>query len=60
MELHPAQWMLWEGKPIKPAVDVLEAIGIQSVVFDPCGSAPSEGDFLSVMQQNVKNLEVVF
>ena len=48
------------GTPIKSAVDVLEAMGIQSVVFDPCGNVPSEGDFLSVMQHNVTNIETVF
>jgi len=31
-----------------------------SAVFDPCGNVPAEGDFLSVMQQNVMNLEAVF
>ena len=60
LENHPAKWMIWEAKPIKSAVDVLEAMGIQSVVFDPCGNVPSEGDFLSVMQHNVTNIETVF
>ena len=52
--------MIWEGDPIKSAVDVLEAMDIQSAVFDPCGNVPTEGDFLTVMQQNVDNLEPVF
>jgi zinc transport system substrate-binding protein len=57
---HPVKWMIWEGEPIKESVDGLKAIGIQSVVFDPCGNAPDQGDFMSVMQQNVDNLKEVF
>ena len=57
---HPAQWMIWEGEPIKESVERLKAIGLQSVVFDPCGNAPDQGDFMSVMRQNVENLKEVF
>lgn len=46
--------------PFKSAVDVLDAEDIQRVVFDPCRSVPSEGDFLSVMQHNVTTIETVF
>lgn len=60
LENHPVKWMIWEGTPIKPAVDILEAKGIQNVVFDPCGKVPFDSDFLMVMQQNVSNLELVF
>jgi zinc transport system substrate-binding protein len=59
-ETHQAKWMIWEGDPIKSAVDVLEAMDIQSAVIDPCGNVPTEVDFLTVMQQNVDNLEPVF
>jgi zinc transport system substrate-binding protein len=57
---HPAQWMIWEGEPIEESVDRLKAIGLQSVVFDPCGNAPDQGDFMSMMRQNVENLKVAF
>ena len=60
LENHPVKWMIWEGTPIKPAVDILEAKGIQNVVFDPCGKVPFDSDFLMGMQQNVSNLELVF
>jgi zinc transport system substrate-binding protein len=60
VETHPARWMVWEGVPVKPALAALEAKNIQSAVFDPCGNVPPEGDFLSVMHQNVLNLEAVF
>jgi len=60
LENHLAKWMIWEATPIKSAVDVLEAKGIQNVVFDPCGKMPFDSDFLTVMQQNVSNFELVF
>jgi len=60
MEINPARWMIWEGPPIKSAVEKLKAMGVQSAVFDPCGNVPPEGDFLSVMQRNLANLEPIF
>lgn len=57
---HPAKWMLWEGKPIKESAERLKAIGLDSLVFDPCGNTPDQGDFLSVMRQNFDNLKLAF
>jgi len=57
---QPARWMLWEGKPMKATVEHLESIGINRLVFDPCGNVPHKGDFLTVMQQNVDNLKPAF
>ena len=57
---HPAKWMIWEGEPMQGSVDKLEAAGIKSFVFDPCGNVPDQGDFLGVMRQNVKNLKKAF
>lgn len=56
---HPAQWMIWEGKPKQTVVDQLKSMGINSVVFSPCANVPERGDFLSVMQRNVQNLTVI-
>jgi zinc transport system substrate-binding protein len=56
----PAKWMIWEGEPIKESVEKLKAIGMQSVVFDPCGNTPEKGDFISMMLQNVENLKAAF
>ncbi len=56
---HPAKWMIWEGVPAAESVEKLKAIGLQSVVVDPCGNRPEEGDWLSVMRQNVENLAVI-
>lgn len=57
---HPAKWMIWEGEPSPEIRPRLGAQGIQSVVFDPCGGAPDEGDFLSAMERNVAALKTVF
>ena len=57
---HPAQWMIWEGEPGSDTAKKLEAIGINSLVFDPCGNVPEQSDFLIVMRKNVKNLRQVF
>jgi zinc transport system substrate-binding protein len=57
---HPAKWMIWEGEPTKEFVGKLKSIGINSLVFDPCGNTPAEGDFMSVMRENVENLRKAF
>ena len=57
---HPAQWMIWEGQPLPATVERLKSNGIRSVVFNPSANAPEQGDFLSVMRQNVENLRAVF
>lgn len=57
---HPAKWMIWEGEPVKESVEKLKAMGVDSVVFDPCGNTPDQGDFMSVMRRNVEDLSRVF
>ncbi|MHC5006069.1 MAG: metal ABC transporter substrate-binding protein [Planctomycetota bacterium] len=60
LEDHPARFMIWEGEPMAESVERLRALGIQSVVFSPCGSAPESGDYLSTMRANVAGLELIF
>jgi len=60
LKKHPAKWMIWEGNPMKQSVERLQTIGVDSLVFDPCGNTPNQGDFLSVMRQNVENLKPAF
>lgn len=60
LESHPATWMLWEDEPRSESVDALETMGVKSVVFRPCGNLPDEGDYLSVMQANLRALQEVF
>jgi len=57
---HPAKWMIWEGEPAEKTVERLRALGVESVVFDPCTNRPSAGDFLTVMTQNAGSLHLIF
>lgn len=57
---HSAQWMIWEGPPLDEIRSKLAEKGIKTVLFDPCGNVPDQGDYLHVMRQNVKNLAMVF
>ena len=57
---HPAKWMIWEGEPDARSVDKLKTLNVDSLVFDPCGNMPGQGDFMSVMRQNVANLSKAF
>jgi zinc transport system substrate-binding protein len=57
---HPAKWMLWEAEPAPESVERLRSLGVESIVFDPSGNRPGEGDFLSVMLKNAASLEDVY
>jgi zinc transport system substrate-binding protein len=56
---HPATVMIWEGEPAAASVALLKKLGIESLVFDPCGNRPETGDFSAVMETNVKALEAL-
>lgn len=60
LKSHPAKWMIWEDQPLSEIAAKLAEIGIQSVVFDPCAGRPEQGDFMSVMKQNVAALEKAY
>ena len=57
---HPAKWMIWEGMPDEQSVTGLKETGINSLVFSPCTNAPIEGDFMSVMTENMLQLEKAY
>ncbi len=57
---HQAKWMVWEGAPLKASKTRLELMNIESLIFDPCYSKPEKGDFLSVMQENIRNIATAF
>lgn len=59
-ESLPAQWMIWEQQPVPEIAGRLDAMGIGTLVFDPCANRPRQGDFLDVMQQNVRNLSEAY
>jgi len=57
---HNAGWMIWEDEPLPEAASRLGSMGIESLVFSPCGNRPAEGSFVSVMMENVLVLERAF
>lgn len=60
LKTHPAKHMLWEARPLAQSVSQLNESGLMSIVFSPCANKPTEGDFLSVMQDNVEGLEAAY
>lgn len=60
LKKHPAKWMIWEGEPMKESTERLKAVGVNSLVFDPCGNIPDQGDFMSVMRRNCENIKPAF
>jgi zinc transport system substrate-binding protein len=56
---HPAGWMLWESDPLPATAEKLRSLGVESLVFDPCGNRPEAGDYLTVMSRNAENLGVL-
>jgi len=54
------EWMVWEDEPLASSISFLQEKRIKSVVFNPCGNIPESGDFLTVMKDNIIELEKVF
>lgn len=55
---HPARYMIWEGQPLESVEKKLNELGLEVIVFDPCANKPEQGDFLSIMSENVNNFKV--
>ena len=60
LQKHPSQWMIWEANPNQETVAKLKTMGIQSLVFTPVANTPDTGDFLTMMEQNIQNLQQAF
>ncbi len=60
LQEHPANWLLWEKRPLADTVTQLQGLGVSSLVFDPCANVPPYGDFISLMHQNLENLKPAF
>lgn len=57
---HPSRRMLWEGEPLDDTREKLQELGVDIVVYDPCGNRPEIGDFFEVMGRNVDRLRETF
>ncbi len=56
LKQHPAKLMIWEGEPLPDTKRRLQEFGIKSVVFEPGGNRPGEGDWLDLMRQGTAAL----
>ena len=56
---HPATLMIWEASPIVSVQQKLLQMGVVSVVFDPVGNMPYQGDYFAVMNQNLLRLNAL-
>lgn len=52
--------MIWENKPLQTSSDRLKKMGIDSVIFNPCGNRTDEGDFMYIMKKNIERLQLIF
>lgn len=57
---HAARTMIWEAAPSPAITERLVKLGVRSVVYDPCGNRPANGDFMSVMRTNLENLRTAY
>lgn len=60
LDTHKAKWMIWEDEPDEKSVARLQASGISSLVFNPVANTPDDGDFISMMKNNIKALDKAF
>ncbi|WP_430817051.1 metal ABC transporter substrate-binding protein [Carboxylicivirga sp. RSCT41] len=56
LDHYPAAMMIWEAEPLPQIKEELEKRKVAVIVYSPVGNKPVEGNFLSVMQSNVKEL----
>ncbi|MEC8557920.1 MAG: metal ABC transporter substrate-binding protein [Planctomycetota bacterium] len=56
LKQHPAKVMLWEASPLPEVQEGLGELGLRCVVFSPLGNTPADGDFISMMHNNIKQL----
>ena len=57
---QPTRWFVWTSEPSPANRALLEARGIESVVFDPAGARPTDGDYLDVLDRNVDAVRRIY
>ena len=57
---HAAAWMLWEDEPLQKNREHLSESGIKVIVFRPVMNRPEKGDFMTIMEVNIKTLAEAF
>lgn len=56
---HPAKWMIWESDPDPESVRILSERGLRSVVMDPVGNVPDNGNVLDAMDANLRRAQAM-
>jgi zinc transport system substrate-binding protein len=60
LKLNPSSLMLWEAEPMPVVQERLAKKGIQVVVFNPCANRPNHNDFMDIMNENIKAVQIGF
>jgi zinc transport system substrate-binding protein len=61
IDVMPARFLLWESTPNpEVAARIKSVLGLKSIVFSPCETAPEPGDYLAVMRDNIERLRPAF
>lgn len=60
IDKNPSSFMLWEDEPLTETKQKMKEMDISSLVFAPCANVPEFGDWLTVMQQNLQNLQYAY
>jgi len=55
---HPATIMIWEDEPLSSTAERLSNTGIAIIPFRTAANWPEEGDYFSVMRDNVERLGI--
>lgn len=53
---HPDAVMLWPAEPNPETRATLKELGVQIIVYTPAAKSPADGDFLTLMRDNVSHL----
>lgn len=57
LRTHPARILIWEAEPTPATRARLDALGISSVVFEPCANRPTDGDYMDCMRNSLASME---
>jgi hypothetical protein len=49
--------MIWESEPADAIRETLESRGVSSIVFSTAANTPVNGDYLSIMRDNLADLQ---
>ena len=53
---HNAGIMIWEASPPDAVRAKLDQMGVRSLVFNPVGNQPDQGDYFLIMEENLRRL----